>query len=88
MENGNTINFWRDCYYGNRPPRVKFPSLYRITLISSTRVNNVLDIYNGSLNWNIIFERSLQDWEVDDYALLLSSLYEECIKIGEDDCSK
>ncbi|XP_022869431.1 uncharacterized protein LOC111388851 [Olea europaea var. sylvestris] len=51
-------------------------------------VNDVLAIHNGNYSWNIAFERGLQDLELDDYALLLTSLHEVHIKVGEDDRSK
>lgn len=51
-------------------------------------VNEVLDVHNRILSRNIICGRGLQDWKVDDYALLLTSLYEVHISVGEGDCSR
>lgn len=57
-------------------------------MVLSTMVNNAFYVHKGSLSWNIIFGRGLQDWELDDYTLLLTSLYEVYIKVKEDNCSR
>lgn len=67
---------------------MSFPLLYRIALEPSAMVNDVLNTHNGNFSWNVVFGRDLQDWELDDYALFLISLYEAHIKVEDDDCSR
>lgn len=50
MGNGNIISFWDDCWCGNQLQRVGLFSFYLIALVSSIIVNDVLDIYKGSLS--------------------------------------
>lgn len=66
VRNGNTIRIWDDYWCGEEPFSVMFPSLHCIALVPSTKMSEVLNIHNGSLSWNNIFGRGLQNWEVDD----------------------
>lgn len=67
---------------------MEFPSLYHIALVSSAMVKDIFNTHNRSLSWNIVFGNGLQHKKLDDYALLLTFLYEVHIRVGDGDCSR
>ena len=52
-----------------------YPGLYSLASNKEASIADNFDSVNGYRQWNIIFVRSLNDWEVDDLTSLYSLLY-------------
>jgi hypothetical protein len=61
-----------------------YPGLYSLASNKEASITDNFDSVSGSLQWNISFMRSLNDWEVDDLASLYSLLYSYNLGGGAD----
>jgi len=44
-----------------------------------------LAVHNGNINWNVLFTRQLQDWEMEMVLSFFERLYSTSIRQGEGD---
>jgi hypothetical protein len=72
---GLKILFWHDTWCKNQPLKHAFPSLYRIARYKEAWVKDNFIWRNGAVEWNAIFVRSIQDWEMDVISTFFELLY-------------
>jgi hypothetical protein len=72
---GSKILFWHDTWCGNQPLKHSLPSLYRIARYKEAWVEDNFNWRNGVVEWNVIFIRSIQDWEMDMISIFFEMLY-------------
>jgi hypothetical protein len=82
---GSKILFWHDTWCGNQPLKHAYPSLYRIARYKEAWVKDNFGWRNGVVEWNVIFIRSIQDWEMDIISTLFEMLYSCKISQGNAD---
>jgi exonuclease III len=82
---GSKILFWHDTWCGNQPLKHAYPSLYRIARYKEAWVNDNFGWRNGVVEWNVIFIRSIQDWEMDMISTFFEMLYSCKISQGNAD---
>jgi hypothetical protein len=72
---GSKILFWHDTWCENQPLKYAFPSLYRIARYKEAWAKDNFIWRNGVVEWNVIFIRSIQDWEMDVISTFFERLY-------------
>jgi hypothetical protein len=82
---GSKILFWHDTWCGNQPLKHAYPSLYRIARYKEAWVKDNFGWRNGVVEWNVIFIRSIQDWEMDMISTFFEMLYSCKISQGNAD---
>jgi hypothetical protein len=63
--NGSHISFWHDWWCGDRPLKQCFLALFSIVRNKDARVVDNLAVHNGVIQWDVLFTRQIQDWEMD-----------------------
>jgi hypothetical protein len=84
LGDGSRINFWGEAWCGSVPLLEVYPGLYSLASNKEASITDNFDSVSGSLQWNISFMRSLNDWKVDDLASLYSLLYSYNLGGGAD----
>jgi hypothetical protein len=82
---GSKIRFWHDTWCGNQPLKQAFPSLFRIARYKEAWVKDNFIWRNGVVEWNVIFVRAIQDWEMDVISPFFELLYSCKISQGNVD---
>jgi hypothetical protein len=72
---GSKILFWHDTWCENQLLKHAFPSLYHIARYKEAWVKDNFIWRNGVVEWNVIFIRSIQDWEMDVISSFFEMLY-------------
>jgi hypothetical protein len=72
---GSKILFWHDTWCENQPLKHAFRSLYHIARHKEAWVKDNFIWGNGVVEWNAIFIRSIQDWEMDVISTFFEMLY-------------
>ena len=62
---GSKIGFWHDSWCENQPLKKAFPSLFHIVRYKEAWVKDNFIWRNEVVEWNVIFVRAIQDWELD-----------------------
>jgi hypothetical protein len=57
-----------------------FPTIYQIALHKQATVSKYLSSHNDDMVWSVNLQRSLQDWELGEYADLMVFLYRLKVK--------
>jgi hypothetical protein len=73
---GSRIRFWEDPWCGDRALKDAFPVLHSIASNKGASIADNMELYRGSIQWNIQFSRSFHDWEVEGVAAFYKCLYE------------
>lgn len=63
---------------------VLFPELFTIVFGKDAWVAENMQFHNGTIHWNILFTRSVHDWEVEVVSKFFE-LYSQRVKHGGDD---
>jgi hypothetical protein len=82
---GSKIRFWHDTWCGNQPLQQAFPSLFSIARYKEAWVKDNFIWRNGVVEWNVIFVRAIQDWEMDVISSFFELLYSCKISQGNVD---
>jgi hypothetical protein len=82
--NGSHISFWHDWWCGDRSLKQGFPALFSIVRNKDAMVVDNLAVHNGVIQWNVLFTRQIQDWEMDMVLSFLDRLYSISARHGED----
>ncbi|MCH88765.1 RNA-directed DNA polymerase (Reverse transcriptase), partial [Trifolium medium] len=73
--NGGCLRFWVDKWIGDSPFCVKFPRLFSLSVQKLACIRDVVGSVEGEgLRWNLLWRRTLFQWEVESLALLLGAL--------------
>jgi hypothetical protein len=83
--NGSHISFWHDWWCGDRSLKQCFPTLFSIVRNKDVMVVDNLAVHNGVIQWNVLFTRQIQDWEMDMVLSFFDQLYSISARHGEDD---
>ncbi|KAF5467451.1 hypothetical protein F2P56_017276 [Juglans regia] len=79
------ILFWHDLWCGDSSLKLDFPSLFRIARDQNAAVGNSFCCIDNNTQWNVIFIRDVNDWEVDDVKAFLERLYSSKLMLGRED---
>ena len=75
LGNGRRIRFWEDTWEGSEPFKIKYPNIFRLSLLHNKLIS---DFLTGSLNpepsWNLHLRRGVSEREMAEQSILLSSL--------------
>jgi hypothetical protein len=69
------VLFWHDIWCSDQPLTQAFLSLFSISRYKDIWVKDNFTWRNGSIEWNVIFVHSVQDWEVDVILSFFAQLY-------------
>jgi hypothetical protein len=69
------VSFWHDLWGENHPLKISCPDLFSIAHCKDVWVADLMQFRNGSIHWNIIFIRPVQDWEVELVFFYFEMLY-------------
>jgi hypothetical protein len=83
--NGSNISFWQDWWCGDRSLKQCFPDLFSIVRNKDAMVADNLVVHNGVIQWNVLFTRQIQDWEMDMVFSFFDRLYSTSARHGEGD---
>jgi hypothetical protein len=72
---GSHISFWHDWWCGDRSLKRCFPFLFSIVRNKDAMVVDNLVVHNGVIQWNILFTRQIQDWEIEMVLSFFKRLY-------------
>jgi hypothetical protein len=72
---GSKVRFWQDIWCGDQPLKYTFPSLFSIARYKEAWVKDNFIWRNGNVEWNVIFVRSVQDWELGMVLSFFDRLY-------------
>jgi hypothetical protein len=73
--NGSKVLFWHDVWCGEIPLKILFPDLFLIARRKDAWVEEIMQRQNGTILWNIMFSRSVHDWEVEAVSRFFGMLY-------------
>jgi hypothetical protein len=72
---GSKVSFWHDVWCSDQLLKHVFPSLFSIARYKEAWVKDNFIWRNGLVEWNVIFVRSVQDWELDVVSSFFEMLY-------------
>jgi hypothetical protein len=75
LGDGSKIRFWDDVWCGESPLKVAFPALFDIAREKNAFVANHLDLFSGSVQWDVNFIRATHDWELAIVTSFFTLLY-------------
>jgi hypothetical protein len=82
---GSKVSFWHDIWCGDRPLKISNPVLFNIAQQIDAWVADYMQYQDGKTQWNVIFTRSVQDWEVELVLSFFERLYSLQLRHGEED---
>ena len=72
--NIDRIRFWEDTWGERQPFKVKYPNLFRLSLLHNKSISDFLvNSTTSESSWNLHFRRHVSEWEFGELANLLSS---------------
>jgi hypothetical protein len=69
---GSNVRFWHDKWCGDSPLKLFYPALFSIARYKDAWVADNLSVQDRVAQWNVVFTRLGQDWEVE----MVLSFYE------------
>jgi hypothetical protein len=79
------ISFWHDWWCGNRSLKQCFPILFSIVRNKDATVVDNLVVHNRVIQWNVLFTRQIQDWEMEMVLSFFERLYSTLVRHREGD---
>jgi hypothetical protein len=73
------ILVWHDWWCGDRSLKQCFPVLFSIVRNKDAIVVDNLVFHNGVIQWNVLFTRQIQDWEMEIVLSSFERLYSSSI---------
>ena len=65
------VRFWHNIWCEDIAHKDAFPVLLGIACTNDAPIVVLLDFFGGAIQWNVIFIKATQDWEVDTFASFL-----------------
>lgn len=66
--NGKRVRFWKDIWCDSASFKDRFPLIFAI---AKNKDSSVFEATENNLGtWNIVVNRNLQDWEIDEYEMM------------------
>jgi hypothetical protein len=72
---GTNIRFWHDLWHEDQPLKESFLELFTIVCCKEAWVAYSMQFFNGNIQWNLSFIRSVQEWQVDLVIAFFGLLY-------------
>ena len=82
---GTQVRFWHDRWCGDTPLKEAYPELFSIALERNALVADLMSHANGMINWDVLFTRSVQDWELESISSFMDLLYSTPIQGARED---
>jgi hypothetical protein len=79
---GSRLRFWHDVWCGDLPLRSQFPSLFQLARAPEASVADLCHFQGTNCVWDIAFNRSVQDWEMEMIDSFMTLLYSSRIRQG------
>ncbi|RVX04483.1 putative ribonuclease H protein [Vitis vinifera] len=86
---GKNVKFWKDKWCGTSPLSEAFPSLFALATSKEAWVNKIWTAEGERRgSWTPTFNRSFNDWEMEEVGRFLCCLEEKMIRVDEEDKPK
>ncbi|KAG2682775.1 hypothetical protein I3843_10G000300 [Carya illinoinensis] len=85
VRDGKRTLLWHDLWCGVSPLKQDFPSRFRIARDQNAAVGKSFCGIDNNIQWNVIFIRDVNDWEVDDVKAFLERIYSSKLMFGRED---
>ena len=83
---GKNVRFWKDKWCDTSPLSEVFLSLYALAMSKEDWVNEVWTAEGGRRgSWTPTFNRSFNDWELEEVGRLLCYLEGKMVRVDEED---
>ena len=82
VRDGSRVLFWHDVWCGELPLKIFIPALFSIACAKKAWVEENMDIAHGVIHWNVIFIRTVHDWEMEVVSQFFELLYSQQIRHG------
>ena len=83
---GKNVKFWKDKWCGTSPLSEAFPSLFALATSKEAWVNKIWTAEGERRgSWTPTFNRSFNDWEMEEVGRFLCCLEEKMIRVDEED---
>ena len=79
---GSRLRFWHDMWCGDLPLRSQFPSLFQLARAPEASVADLCHFQGTNCVWDIAFNRSVQDWELEMIESFMTLIYSSRIRPG------
>ncbi|RVW92939.1 Transposon TX1 uncharacterized 149 kDa protein [Vitis vinifera] len=83
---GKNVRFWKDKWCGTNPLCEAFPSLFSLATSKEAWVNEVWTAERDRRgSWTPTFNKSFNDWDMEEVGRLLCYLEGKMVRVGEED---
>jgi hypothetical protein len=82
---GSKVSFWHDVCCGDSPLKISYLDLFSIAQRKDVWVVDNMQLREGTIKWNVMFTRLVQDWEVKVVISFFERLYSFQIIHGKED---
>jgi hypothetical protein len=82
---GSHISFWHDWWCGDRSLKQYSPVMFSIVRNKDAIVVDNLAVHNGVIQWNVLFTKQIQDWEIEMVPSFFEQLSSILVRHGEGD---
>uniref|UniRef100_A0A2N9FB34 Alpha-N-acetylglucosaminidase tim-barrel domain-containing protein n=2 Tax=Fagus sylvatica TaxID=28930 RepID=A0A2N9FB34_FAGSY len=69
---GDRVRLWHDQWCGDVTLKEAYPVLYECASNQAATIDEVVVRDNGRMEWNVIFKRNFNDWELNDVVSFLN----------------
>jgi hypothetical protein len=77
---GSLISFWHDWWCEDSSLKQCFPVLFSIVRNKDAMVDDNLVVHKGVIQWNVLFTRQIQDWEIEMILSFFDRIYSTYVR--------